>query len=329
MLFRFTCYQILYLLIPCLIGALIYRLLWYKPISYTYALTEYIASCKLTSGRWRTYIIMTLRLCALTVLLFLAAKPQLGAQRSKSLIEGIDIILVIDGSGSMMLFDDQYDRRSRLEIAKQEALRFINQRPDDAIGLVIFGNGVLSACPLTHDRAALREIIGQLHIGSMVDDRCTLLSIGMLAALNRLRASQSSKVMIVLTDGQPSPHDLSIHEPLAVARHLNVRIYTVGIGNEDGGFALGPAGMLLREGVQLNDTLLQHIAQQTGGRYFRAKNAQQMRAVYDEIDHLEKRPMPINVYTNYQDAYTWLVWVALLLVALELILRALAWRVLA
>lgn len=310
-----------------IVAALVYRWRWYRPVVYRYSLADYVAQRLGRFVAYRSVVFVILRMVLLLLLAWLIGKPQIPDRRTTTHVNGIDIILILDVSGSMACFDDMHDNRSRLEIAQQEAARFIDQREHDALGLVVFGNGALSACPLTHDRAVLREIIEQIEVGSMVDDRCTLLSYGMLTGLNRLKQSTSpSKVMIVLTDGQPSPHDVPVHVPLEIAKKLGVKIYTIGVGSEQGGFCKGPGGILMTSGVQLNETLLAYLAQQTGGVFYRARNASQMRNIYDAIDRLEKRPMPVNLYTRYYDIFEPFLWALVVLISVEIVLSCLIWK---
>lgn len=324
---RLEYYQILYILVPLLIGAIIYRVWRYKPVIYRYSLSRHLQRAGARVYPVFKTVFFALRLTILVVLAFLIAKPQLPDKRTQTNVEGIDIVLALDASGSMMCFDELQDKRSRIAIAKHEALRFIDERDTDAIGLVVFGNGALSACPLTHDKTVLREILQQLEVGSMVDDRSTLLAHGLLTALNRLKNSESpSKIIILLTDGQPSMQDAPIQLPLSIAKQLGVKIYTIGVGDERGGYSYGPHGMLLAAGVQLNEQLLAYIAQQTGGAFYRARNAKEVHEVYSTIDKLEKRHMPVNVYARYYDIFVPFVYVIIALLALELGLAGFVWR---
>jgi Ca-activated chloride channel homolog len=316
------------ILLGVLCGAIVYRYFFVKLVVYRYSLAAYMARRRCASTPFSA-LLYIIRVAILVVLAFLIARPQLPDKRTRVNVEGIDIMLVLDVSGSMACFDDMNDRRTRIDIAKQEALRFVEQRETDAIGLSIFGNGALSACPLTHDKVVLREIIQNLDLGTMVDERSTLLAHGMLVALNRLKESDApTKVMILLTDGQPSVHDVSVDVPLAIAKKIGIKIYTIGIGDEQGGYSVGPHGMLMSEGVQLNDELLHHIAQQTGGVFYRARNAQDMHAIYDEIDTLEKRVMPVNLYARYYDIFEPFLWMLLIIVASELLLSTYVWKTL-
>src|SRR3989339_404270 len=179
---RLAYYQFLYVLVPIMGSVVVYNLFFKKSVVYRYSLASFIARSGAQSVPYFKTIFFLVRLIILGILIFLITKPQLPDRRSRINVEGIDIMLVLDVSGSMICFDDLQDRRSRIEIAKKEALLFIEQRETDAIGLVVFGNGALSACPLTHDKAILREIVDKLNLGTMVDERSTLLAHGMLTA---------------------------------------------------------------------------------------------------------------------------------------------------
>lgn len=326
---RLAYFQFLYVLIPLLLFVMGYNLFFKKVVVYRYSLASFIARSGEQSIPYFKTVFFLLRFIVLGILIFLITKPQLPDRRNQINVEGIDIMLVLDVSGSMVCFDDLHDRRSRIEIAKKEALHFIEQRETDAIGLVVFGNGALSACPLTHDKAILREIVEKLNLGTMIDERSTLLAHGMLTALNRLKNTDSpSKIMIVLTDGQPSMNDAPMHVPLSIAQQMKIKIYTIGIGSEQGGYSMGPHGMLMSEGAQLNDQLLQYIAEQSGGTFYRARNAKEMRAIYQAIDQLEKRTMPVNLYARYYDIFIPFLWFVILLVLIELLLSLFVWKTL-
>ena len=324
---RLEYFSLLVGLLPLLFLAIIYRAAWHKQAVYTYSLAQYLSKNTRQPTIYFRWVLFVLRVTILGLLLFLIAKPQLVDKRAYTSVEGIDIMLALDASGSMACFDDLNDRRSRMYIAKQEALRFIDARTTDALGLVVFGNGVLSACPLTHDKAVLREIVQQLDVGTMIDDRSTLLAHGLLAALNRLKISQApSKIIILLTDGQPSMNDIPIQVPLNIAQQLGVKIYTIGIGDERGGFAQGPQGMIMAEGVQLNEPLLAAIAKNTGGTFYRARNAQQVREIYQTIDLLEKHKITVPLCTRYVDIFEPFLIMVLCLLAFELFLQLFVWR---
>jgi Ca-activated chloride channel family protein len=241
-----------------------------------------------------------LRLLILILLAFLIAKPQIVDSRSKIPVQGIDIILVLDVSGSMQFRDDEHDERSRFEVAKAEAIHFIEKRDNDALGLVLFGKDTVSRCPITFDKQLLKNVVDELQLG-VIDSDGTMLVTGIVTAANRLKHSRSkTKVMIVLTDGEPSEGDMDPSVGIEVAQKLGIKIYTIGIGSEQEQiFRHQLYGMMIRPKV--NKELLTSIAQQTGGAYFFARSAADMRRVYDTIDALERTDHEVPHFSLYYD----------------------------
>lgn len=317
-----------YFFAPLLILLVLYRALFYKTPVYQYALTKTLARNNLGQQIPHKKIFFMLRVITLTVLAFLILRPQWLDERSKVLINGIDIILAIDVSNSMILFDDLKDQRPRIKVAIDEALRFVEHRHNDAIGIVIFGKEAISWCPLTLDKHILKQILGKITLG-IIDPHETWLGTGLATAVNRLRSSQAkSKVIILLTDGQPTPLE-KIDPSFAtdLAKKFGIKVYTIGIGSEEGGYCKGPFSSIMATGENtLNIPLLQDIAQKTGGKFFRAKNPADMRAIYDTIDRLEKTEHQTDIYHRYYEAFLWFMWIVLLSLGLELILRLLIWR---
>jgi Ca-activated chloride channel family protein len=258
------------------------------------------------------------------MLVFLIAKPRLVDPRSTITIEGIDIMIVLDVSGSMSLPHCDGDNRSRLEVAKKEAIRFIQNRPNDAIGLVVFGNDALSRCPLTIDKMVLKHAIDEIEIGSLVSAEGTLLARAILTAANRLKQSQAtSKIMIVLTDGEPSPNDSDPQTAIMAAQQLGIKIYTVGIGDNQQIMVSHPIfGIATPFATTLNKELLTKIADQTGGKFFEAKNQNDMRHVYDTIDTLEKKKIEAPIFSNYVEWFMPLLWLCLALLSIEFLAKA-------
>lgn len=187
---RFAYFFLLYGIIPlvCLCAFFVYR--YKKSPYYRYPLTEFIKRRYHVNASYRKYVLFFLRFLSLIILAFLVAKPQFVDQRSKIRVDGIDIMLVLDVSGSMETVDFEDDNRSRVEVAKNEAIRFINKRDNDAIGLVIFGKDAVSRCPLTLDRAIAKDIVKQLYIGT-IDPDGTALSTAIIMAANRLKNSKA------------------------------------------------------------------------------------------------------------------------------------------
>lgn len=329
MLLRCAYFELLYVLIPIFVLIVLYRWFMYKSPIYRYPLTEKIAAEKLTIIPYHKYILFGLRTLTLLGLIFLVTRPQWVDERSKVNVEGIDIVLTIDVSESMTFFDDLRDRRSRLEIAKQEAIRFIEQRTNDPIGIVIFGREAVSRCPLTLDKTILKEIVGGLQL-RMIDSSGTWLGTGLATAVNRLKNSKSqSKIIILLTDGAPTPPEkIDIQTATELAKQFGIKVYTIGIGNEQGGFFAHPmlGGSLQQMFTPLNVELLKNIAATTGGKFFRAQNAQEMRDVYSTIDRLEKTEYETNLFHRYYEAFITFIWFVLALLGVELMLKLLLWR---
>lgn len=319
--------KIIYILVPVLLCAALYRILFHKSPYYTYPLSKDLAQHKHTHHRHHKKIFFLLRLAALLGLIFLIARPVWIDERSRVNIEGIDIVLAIDVSDSMNIFDDLRDRRSRIEVAKQEAIRFIEKRIDDPIGVVVFGREVVSRCPLTLDKNILKEIVGSLEIGN-VNPQGTWLGTGLATAINRLRTSKAkSKVIVLLTDGEPTPPE-KVEPDVAInlAKQFGIKVYTIGIGNENGGYFTHPFFGVQQVPYSLNVPLLKKIAGQTGGMFLKANNPKEMRAAYDTINKLEKTEYQTTLFHRYYEAFLTFIWIILGLLALELILRLFIWR---
>jgi len=265
-----------------------------------------------------------MRLLLLIGLAFLIGKPQLVDPRSNITVEGIDIVLVLDASGSMQLQDYSDDKRSRFDIAKEEAIRFIQKRENDPIGLVIFGNDAISRCPLTLDKTILTTMLDDLKLG-VVNPDGTMLSTAILTGVNRLKNSKAkSKIVIALTDGEPSENDLDPRIAIEVAKKLGVKIYTIGIGTDEQQYMNHPFyGVIVMPKV--NRKLLTMVAKKTGGEFFLAKDEKDMRMVYEKIDALEKTEYETDMYSNYFDWFMPFLWVIIIICFLELLLSTFVW----
>jgi Ca-activated chloride channel family protein len=326
---RFAYPIILLISVPLVLAAILYRLRWHQPISYAYPLAAFLSAAQ-KSRIPLQYIFIFLRLCVLLILAFLLAKPQLVDTSSQVHGQGIDIMLVLDISGSMQCFDDQNDRRQRIDIAKDEAVRFVDKRDGDQIGLVLFGREAVSRLPLTLDKKMLKQTIEQVKLGD-IDANGTVLSKGMTIACARLKSAPGkSKVMIVLTDGEPTAEDSSPQIPVDIAKKLGIKIYTIGIGDEKtGGLLMHPIfGVVVPAGARLNKKLLEAIAHETGGQFFEAKKPEELRAIYDQINALEKTEYETTIFSNYHDLFIPFIWVVIVLLSLELILSSFVWSVL-
>lgn len=314
----------LYSLVPIIILAMIIRAKWHKMVLYVYPLTTQLIKNNIATNHPYKKIFFILRVATLLLLAFLIAKPQLVDSHSKVNVEGIDMIVSIDVSGSMQIQDDQHDQRSRVEIAKAEAIHFIQKRSNDSIGLVIFGADAVSRCPLTLDKTILKNMVNEIAIGIIPPDG-TVLCTALITAINRLKNSKSkSKVIILLTDGEPSKGDVEPQVAIDAAKSLGIKVYTVGIGSDQARTIRHPLYGLM-ELPRVNSDLLSMIANQTGGKFFMARSAKDMRDIYDTIDSLEKTEIEAPVFSSYLDIFVPIVWMIFGLVMLELVFSAFVW----
>lgn len=311
----------------CLL-ALFIRYRWYQPTTYVYPLTSFFKQHKLNASSWYSRFFYWIRLTSFVLMVILIGKPQFVDSRSKINVEGIDIVLTLDVSESMTCFDDKKDRRSRWQVAKEEALRFVDKRDNDALGLVIFGRYAIARCPLTVDKKILKDIISELEIGMPTPDmgQGTMLSQSILTAARRLQKSKAkSKVIVLLTDGSPSQGDLPLKDSLEVARKLGVKIYTIGVGGGEESFIQHPMYGVVPVQSPLNKQLLQEIAQQTGGEFFEAKKPKDLAQVYDTIDQLEKVSHETEIMSRYHDYFLPILWWAIILMMVELFMATFVW----
>lgn len=313
----------LYWLLPLLVLVICARLFWYKPVRYVFSLvSNCIAHNKQSKSNYVAYLNI-LRGCTLLALILLIAQPRLVDVDSKLPVEGIAIMMALDVSGSMQNKDDETDYRTRLDVAKQEAIRFAQKRDNDAIGLVLFAKDALSRLPLTMDKELLTKVIDELEIG-FIDPDGTALFTGMTTALNRLRyAHAKSKIMILLTDGEPSDGDMNPRIPIEVAQKLGIKIYTIGIGGDGPRYVQSLMGVFAIPGV--NKQLLTEIAQATGGKFFLARNPADMRTIYDTIDSLERSEHELPSFSRWYEVAATALWFVLALLAFELILATFVW----
>jgi len=325
--------KLLYLFIAavCLVVVSLYKIFFYKPTMYQYSLVNFITKKRLVASQFPIRFFFLVRLILLFLMVILIGKPQLVDVKSKMTLNGIDIVLALDVSGSMALFDDMSDRRTRLDVAKDEALKFVDKRVNDAIGIVIFGRYALARCPITLDKSILKSVISDLQIGQPSQDMqmMTMLSQGLVTAARRLQLSKSkSKIIVLLTDGAPSPGDLSSDDAINIAKEIGIKIYTIGIGDDLGGFAQDSVFGIQRHQTPLNKKLLKKIANDTGGQSFEAKNPKDLAYIYDKIDKLEKNEIESDIYHNYQDYFMPILWAIVLIALFELFVATFVWFIL-
>ncbi|MGE5108162.1 MAG: vWA domain-containing protein [Sphingobacteriales bacterium] len=261
-----------------------------------------------------------LRLLSLALFITAMARPQTRNDEQRKEGEGVDIVLCIDVSGSMNAEDLQ---PNRLEAAKQVAASFVDNRPTDRIGLVVFSGESFTQCPITADHGVVKLQILNIRSGFLEDG--TAIGTGLATSVERLKSSKSkSKVVILLTDGENNGGLIDPQTAKEIAKSLKVKVYTIGVGTD--GFApipqVTPLGTIRsNEKVNIDEKLLTEIARETGGRYFRAKDNEGLKNIYGEIDNLDKSQAEVSTYTNYTERLVPFVIAALALLLLELILR--------
>ena len=268
----------------------------------------------------------SLRWLALAVFIVALAQPQLTKSTTEVKASGIDIVAALDLSGSMISEDFvvKGDRVNRVSMAKSVLKDFIDGRPNDRIGLVVFAAQAFIATPLTLDHDYLQASLARLDIGAINSDS-TAIGDALATALNQLRAVKSkSKIIILATDGQNNSGKIDPLTAADAAAALGVKIYTIGIGEQGqapmpvfmGGQKVGYRNIP----VDVDEKTLQAIADKTGGKYYRADNAEKFRQIYAEIDRLEKTEATINKYTQFKELFPWLVACGLVLLLAEVVL---------
>jgi Ca-activated chloride channel family protein len=271
------------------------------------------------------HAIFVLRILAVSFLIMALARPQIRNDEQLTSGEGIDIVLCLDISGSMLAQDFS---PNRMEAAKNVASQFIDSRPADRIGLVIFSGESFTMCPLTTDRSVLKTQLYNVESGLLEDG--TAIGDGLATSVERLRGSKTkSKVIILLTDGENNRGFIDPNAAKEIAKSYGVRVYTVGVGSE--GYAQVPiqtsAGVIMqREKVSIDEKLLTQIANETGGKYFRARDNESLNAIYKEIDKLEKSKVEYTTYSKYSEEFLPFALIAFGLLFLETFLRLTLFR---
>jgi Ca-activated chloride channel family protein len=261
-----------------------------------------------------------LRLLAIACIIIALARPQTRFQLQQTEGEGIDIVLCIDVSGSMTAQDFE---PNRLEAAKSVASDFVNKRVSDRIGVVIFAGESFTQCPITTDHRVLLSAIENIHNGLLEDG--TAIGSGLGTGVDRLRTGKSkSKVIILLTDGENNGGLIDPKTAKEIAKTFGIKVYTIGVGTD--GYAPQPVNTPLgvqmqNQKVTIDEKLLTEIANETGGKYFRARDNQSLMSIYSSIDKLEKSKVEISTLTRFTEKFFPFVMMALALLLLEVVLR--------
>ncbi len=261
-----------------------------------------------------------LRSIAIALIIIVLARPQAVDSWEKSETQGIDIVLAVDISGSMLSQDLQ---PNRMEAVKKVAAEFVTERTNDNIGLVIFAGESFTQCPMTTDHKVLLNLLNEVDFG-MIEDG-TAIGLGLATSVNRLKDSQSkSKVVILLTDGSNNRGQIAPLTAADLAKSYGIRVYTIGAGTK--GMAPTPVqtpyGIRMQNmPVDIDEEVLTNIADLTGGKYYRAVDNESLRGIYREIDQLEKYLISVENVTRKQELFMPFALWALALVVIELILR--------
>jgi len=324
--FKDPLWLLLLLIVP--IGYLIGRLRGReRKVSVRFPTVQLLTQSGGGIGARLQYAVAAMRWLAIVLLALGLARPQKLSQEKQLDTQGIDIILALDISTSMLAEDFN---PNRLVAAKQVASDFISERNSDQIGLVVFAGQSFTQCPLTLDYNLLTDLLTRVNIeivtGGMLEDG-TAIGMAIANGVNRLRASEAkSRIIILLTDGQNNRGEIDPATAASAAKALGIRIYTIGVGTE--GMAPYPVrdrwGRTTTQQVQveIDEALLKQIAHDTGGEYFRAKDEAALRDVYRELDKLEKSKIRVHQYRQQAELFPGFLWAAAALLLLEIILTA-------
>ena len=314
---------LLLLVIPYLLWYLMYR----KKSEPTMRVADTFAY-RFAPKSWKVRLMplqMLLRVVAFVMLVIVLARPQTQNSWKNKTVEGIDIMLAIDVSTSMLAEDL---KPNRLEAAKQVAAEFISGRPDDNIGLTIFAGEAFTQCPMTTDHSSLLNLLQNVRTDiaarGLIQDG-TAIGMGLASAVSRLKDSKAkSKVVILLTDGSNNMGDLSPMTSAEIAKSLGIRVYTIGVGTNK----VAPYPMPVAGGVQYVNVprTLSDIAATTNADFYRATNTGELHEIYKEIDKLEKSKLSVTQFSKRYDAYQPFAAAAALALLLELLLRITVFR---
>ena len=316
----------LLLVLPLMVAWYVY---WNKKSKPNVTLSSTIAFRKISS--WKDYLyhsLFALRLLAVALITIALARPQTHSENAQTKItDGIDIVMAIDVSSSML---SQDLKPNRFEALKKVASQFVKDRPNDRIGLVVYAGESYTKTPVTTDKSIILNSLAELTYGQVEDG--TAIGMGLATAVNRLKESKAkSRVIILLTDGV---NNTGVIDPLIAAElaaEYGIKVYTVGIGTNGmalSPYALNPDGSIMYRmlQVEIDESLMKKIAQITHGRYFRATNNQKLQQIYDEINKLETSKIEEFKYTEVDEKFRLLVIIATVLLLLEFLLKHTVFR---
>lgn len=317
--FLHPAYFFLLLLIPAYLGWYFYRRRNLQATLQISSLKPFAQLSPSPKARLR-HLLPVLRMLVLALVVVVLARPQSSNRFRNEITEGIDIVMALDISGSMLAEDF---KPNRLEAAKEVAMGFVSGRPNDNIGLVIFAAESFTQCPLTTDHAVLINLFRDIQTGMLQDG--TAIGLGLATAVSRIKESTAkSKVIILLTDGVNNRGEIAPITAAEIAQTFGIRVYTIGVGTiGTAPYAIETVfGKQYQEvEVKIDEELMRNIAQMTGGEYFRATDNQKLKQIYAQIDQMEKTKIEVKEYSKRSEEYLPFALMAVLLLAAELLLR--------
>lgn len=274
------------------------------------------------SGRQRyRFLLNVFRVLAIALFVVAIARPRAGTEYKEITSEGIDIMMVLDVSSSMQAED--FKPNNRLYVAKEEIKKFIKQRTNDRIGLVVFARYSYTQCPLTTDYGVLLNFVDQVHFGQIEDG--TAIGMAIANAVNRLRdVKAKSKIIILLTDGDNNAGEIDPITASNLAAAFNIKIYTIGAGKP--GNAMYPyqdpifGKRYVYQPTNIDEKTLKEIAKRTGGKYFRARSGKELDNIYKAIDKMEKTKIKVASHIQYKELFQYFVYAGLIFLVLEVVL---------
>lgn len=271
---------------------------------------------------WLRHVLFAFKMIALALLIVVMARPQSKTSWKNITTEGIDIVLAMDISGSMLAKDF---KPNRLESSKEVATEFINGRPNDRIGLVIFSGESFTQCPITTDHAIIKNLMANIKTGMVADG--TAIGMGLATSVSRIKTSKAkSKVIILLTDGVNNMGSVAPLTAADIAKAFGIRVYTIGVGSM--GKALSPVavypnGQYMYDyvPVEIDEKMLTQVADITGGKYFRATSHDKLASIYKEIDRMEKTIVEERKHTRKTEEFMPFALTAIVLLIIDFITR--------
>ncbi len=304
-----------------LLPALIYFSSRRKKVALAYSDVRFLKHTSLSIRPLLFKLLPLLRAAAFALFIIALARPQKITEERDYQTNGVDIVLALDISGSMLAED--FKPENRMLVAKQEAIKFIKGRENDRIGMVVFAKKAFTQCPLTTDYGILTQLIDDIQIGMIADG--TAIGMGLATAVNRLRdSSAKSKVIILITDGSNNAGNIDPITAAELAKTFNIKVYAICIGR--GGLVPFPVNdplfgkRYIQANVEIDEMTLKRIADITGGLFFRARDPQSLSEIYEKINKLEKTEIKVKEYRSYSELFYIFLAPGLLLLLIELVL---------